>query len=90
MTATVVVLALTCLFFGGVVGFFVGRDINRNQVDEWQALCDELDDDLVDTRAELAEAERTIAQLQASIPIVFQAGEVAGQLFEAERREAGL
>jgi hypothetical protein len=90
MTATVVVLALTCLFFGGAVGFFVGRDINRNQVDEWQALCGELDDALATARGELADAHIMVAQVKASIPIVFQAGEVAGQLFEAERREAGL
>ena len=53
---------------------------------EWKRLADELGDQLVDRLAERDKAEAALADLHDQIPNVF----LAGQVFQAERKDADL
>jgi hypothetical protein len=57
--------------------------VARSERRQFEALCDELE-------AELDKAQVQVAELDAWIPIVFDAGIVQGQLLRDEREAEGL
>jgi hypothetical protein len=66
-------------FAGCVLGVGAGRRAPCAECRQWKAQCD-------DYEAEIAKADRTIADLLDQIPTVF----MAGQVFQAERKDADL
>jgi hypothetical protein len=82
-----VILGGSVAFVAGVIGGIIaGGRGPCAQCRQWQALVDEQDDEARKLEIELAKADRTIADLHDSIPNVF----LAGQVFQAERKDAGL
>ena len=87
MTAAWVVAGI----IGGIVvgdagfwlGYFYGHGLGYRKAQKWQALADEYEH-------ELAKADATIAQLNKNIGVVYDAGVIAGQTFQADRQEHDL
>jgi hypothetical protein len=75
---------------GCILGIIAGGRGPCAQCQQWQALVDEQDDELRGKDGELAKADATIAQLNQNIGVVYDAGVVAGQTFQADRQENGL
>ena len=73
-----------------VLGWLAGRDRGTSQAQEWKALVDELDGELVDTRAEVVKLDRAIVDLQHNLGVVWDAGFYAGQTFQGDRQSEGL
>ena len=84
---------------GGSVAFFLGAFLGVvtarqrgpcDHCEQWQALVDEVEDELWKTQAELAKADAALADLNRQIGVVWDAGVYAGQTFQADRQENGL
>lgn len=96
------VAAIIVYMRGFTVGHRLGYRLGRLNVDrDWQAQINELTDEwrqlfidlgidhgaeLAQVQDQLAKADRTLADLHRQIPVVFE----AGQVFQAERKDAGL
>ena len=65
------------------LGYFLGHRLGYRKAAKWQALADEYEQ-------ELAKADAIIAQLNKNIGVVYDAGVVAGQTFQADRQEHDL
>lgn len=75
---------------GHRLGLYKGHDEREELTREWRILFDELGAEhgtaIDKLEGDLAKADGALADLQAQIPVVF----CAGQVFQAERKDAGL
>jgi uncharacterized protein YgfB (UPF0149 family) len=86
-----VILGLSVGFVAGcILGIIAGGRGPCAECQQWQALVDELEAELVTMEAQATKAAQTIADLNHNIGVVWDAGVMAGQTFQADRQENDL